>query len=76
MWISEVLLVIDPRNADKNTATDIAAALSSAGAHDVEVGDGGSTVSVTMPTSELSLLQHIDGVSYVRPVHHYFATAR
>ena len=76
MWVSEVLLVIDPRNADRNTADDIAAALHSAGAHAIEIDESGQTVSATMPTSDMSLLQHIAGVSYVRPVHSYFASSQ
>lgn len=76
MWFSDVLLVIDPRNADKNSASDIAAALVAAGASSIEIDESGATVSATMPTTDLSLLQHIDGVSYVRPVHSYFAAER
>jgi hypothetical protein len=76
MWFSEVLLVVNPRNADQNTATDIAAALLSVGATDIEVDDSCSTVSATLPTADLSLLQHIAGVSYVRPVHNYYSAER
>lgn len=62
----EVCVVINPRNADGNSLNDIVSALNEIGASIEHVDTDRHVIEVLVPSSEVSTLQMIDGVSYVR----------
>ena len=48
MWMSEVIIVVDPRNADRNSLNEIAAALVDAGGCVLEIDEGRGVLTVTV----------------------------
>jgi hypothetical protein len=75
MWISEVLVVVDPRNPDRNRVCDIADALADAGAAVSEIDDAHCVVTATLPAAAVALVRAMEGVSYVRPFLTYYCSA-
>ncbi len=73
MWMAHAFILIDPDNADRNTAHDIAAALQVMGCEIDSIDDERHLIEATMPAHELPTVQAMDGVAYVRNVHHYHA---
>jgi len=71
MWMSNCLIVVDRNNADRNSLTDIAAALCDIGAV-VNVDEPEHVIEAAVPSHELPTVKAIDGVSYVRCVFNYF----
>jgi hypothetical protein len=72
MWMSNVLIVIDRNNPDRNSITDLAAAVQETGAEVVNVDDHNLVIEADMPTHEVVTVAAMDGVAYVRNVFSYF----
>jgi hypothetical protein len=72
MWMSNILIVVDRRNADPNSLNDIAAAVREAGATVVAVDEPRHVIEAAIPTRELPTVSAMDGVAYVRCVFNYF----
>lgn len=71
MWMSNVLVVVDRNNADRNGVADIAAALSEAGAAVLGVDERRWLIEATLPSHEVPTVAAMEGVSYVRSVFTY-----
>ncbi len=72
MWMSNVLIVVDRNNPDRNSITDLAAAVREAGASIIEVDEHNLVIEADMPTHEVVVVAAMAGVSYVRSVFSYF----
>lgn len=73
MWMCHALILIDPRNDDRNSAHDIADALRFMGCDVDSIDEDRHLIEACFPSHELATIQAMDGVSYVRNVHHYHA---
>ena len=73
MWMCHALILIDPRNYDGNTAQDIADALRVMGCEVDSIDDERHLIEACFASHELPTIQAMDGVAYVRNVHHYHA---
>jgi hypothetical protein len=72
MWISNVLIVVDRNNPDRNSINDLASAVTEAGATVLAIDDENHVIEADMPTHEVVTVAAMDGVAYVRNVVSYF----
>ncbi len=72
MWMSNVLIVVDRNNPDRNSVTDLAAAVKETGADVINVDHDQLVIEADMPTHEVVVVAAMDGVAYVRNVFSYF----
>jgi hypothetical protein len=72
MWMSNVLIVVDRNNPDRNSLTDLAEAVKIAGAENVSLDEDSQLIEADMPTHEVVVVAAMDGISYVRNVFSYF----
>ena len=72
MWMSNVLIVVDQNNVDRNTLSDLGAAVAEIGASDMITDEANHVIEAVVPSQEVSLIAAMDGVSYVRSVFTYF----
>ena len=75
MWMSEVQIVVDRNNVDRNGLRDIAAAVTDAGAISVEVDEDHHVLTATLPAGAVTFVTAMEGVRYVRPVLTYYRAA-
>ena len=73
MWMCNAYIVVNQKNADRNSVREIASALFEAGAIMLAVDKDSATIEATVPASELSTIQAMEGVAYVRSAFNYFA---
>lgn len=66
MLKSVVTIIACSDNPDKNTPSDIAAAIKDCQGEDVHVAENG-VIEATVPTAALGDIAHMDGVRYIRP---------
>lgn len=72
MWMSNVLIVVDRNNPDRNSLTDLAAAVKETGACIIDVDEHNLLIEADIPTHEVVVIAAMDGVAYVRSVFSYF----
>ncbi len=72
MWMSDILIVVNSKNVDKNGLKEIAGAVGYLGASEVAVDEGSSTLTATIATSHVPTVKHIEGVTYIRPTLSWF----
>jgi hypothetical protein len=72
MWMSNVLIVVDRNNPDRNSITDLASAVKETGADVINVDTDQLVIEADMPTHEVVVVAAMDGVAYVRNVFSYF----
>jgi hypothetical protein len=72
MWMSNVMVVIDPCNADRNCVADLAAAVMETGAECISVDEANGVIEAAVPAHEVPTIVAMVGVSYVRSVFTYF----
>jgi hypothetical protein len=72
MWMSNVLIVIDQNNADKNCVADLAAAVAETGATYINIDAACGIIEAAVPAHEVPTVAAMAGVSYVRSVFTYF----
>ena len=75
MWMTEIQIVVDRNNVDRNGLRDIAAAVSDAGAIAVEVDEDHHVLCATLPASAVHVVTAMEGVRYVRSVLTYYRAA-
>lgn len=75
MWMSEVQIVVDRNNVDRNGLRDIAAAVVDAGAITVEVDEEHHVLTATLPAAAVHIVTAMEGVRYVRSVMTYYRAA-
>jgi hypothetical protein len=73
MWMCNAYIVVNQKNADRNSVREIALALFEAGAIMLAVDEDSATIEATVPAAELPIIEAMEGVSYVRSAFHYFA---
>jgi hypothetical protein len=71
MWISDVLIVVNRDNADRNGLLDIAAAVADTGTSVVHVDEENFVIEAVAPSDVVAIIQAMEGVSYVRCVFSY-----
>ena len=73
MWMSNIFILIDRNNADKNSIAEIAAALAEIGGEVISVDEQRHVIEAAVPAHELATVKAMDGVCYVRCVFNYFS---
>lgn len=73
MWMSNVLIVVDPRNADHNSLADLIAAAIEAGAEIFAVDEQNYVIEAAVPSEQVMVIAAMDGVAYVRSVFAYLS---
>ena len=73
MWMCETCIVIEPKNADGNSLTDLVAALRLAGASVEQVDEERQVIYALVSANDLATIRLMEGVAYVRVVCHYHA---
>ena len=80
MWMSNVYIVVNQNNSDKNSLCDLCAAVCETGATLVGVDEHTHVIEATTPSQEIATIAAMEGVTYVRSVihvhHKRFAKAR
>ena len=71
MMMCDMLIVIDPGHPDRNSLDELAAALLCMGATVVEIDTARHVIEAVVPAPQVATLQHLGGVSYIRPVFSY-----
>jgi hypothetical protein len=71
MWMSDILIVVNQHNVDRNTLLDIAAAVADTGASVVSVDEEAFTIEAAAPADVVGVINAMEGVSYVRCVFSY-----
>jgi hypothetical protein len=74
MWMSNLIVVVDRRNADRNSLLELAAAVAEAGATVISVDEQSHTIEAATPSHEVPTIRAMEGVSYVRSVFNYFVS--
>ena len=72
MWMSNILIVVDRNNPDRNSITDLAAAVKETGAEVIDVDEHNLVIEADIATHEVVTVAAMDGVAYVRSVFSYF----
>lgn len=71
MWMSDVLILVNQQNVDRNSLRDIAAAVADTGANVVSVDEQAFTIEAAAPSSVLAVIAAMEGVTYVRCIFSY-----
>ena len=71
MMMCDMLIVIDPRHPDRNSLDELVGALECMGATIVEIDTARHVIEAVVPAPHVATLDHLGGVSYVRPVFSY-----
>lgn len=71
MMMCDMLIVIDPRHPDRNSLEEVVSALQCMGATVVEIDTSRHVIEAVVPATQVATLEHLGGVSYVRPVFSY-----
>jgi len=71
MWISNVLIVVNRNNADRNGLLDIAAAVADTGTSVLNVDENCFVIEAAAPSAAVPIIQAMEGVTYVRCVFSY-----
>ena len=70
VWMSNVFIVVNRDNADRNSLADITAAVTEIGSV-VTVDEQSHWIEATVPSADLPTISAIEGVSYVRSAFNY-----
>jgi hypothetical protein len=71
MMMCDMLIVIDPKHPDRNSLDELVSALQHMGVTIVEIDADRHVIEAVVPASQVAMLDHLGGVSYVRPVFSY-----
>ena len=72
MWMSDILILVNRDNADRNSLLDIAAAVADTGASVVNVDDEHFTIEAAAPADVVPVINAMEGVTYVRCIFSYY----
>ena len=73
MWMSNLFILVDQRNADRNTMPDIACAVEHVGGKIVNLDEQSYLIEAVVPTRDVPTIAAMEGVAYVRSVFTYIA---
>jgi len=68
---SDILIVADQNNVDKNKLEEIADAVRYGGGNIEEVDTSRCVIEATVDPREIPVIERMEGVSYVRPIFTY-----
>jgi hypothetical protein len=71
-----MLIVIDPKHPDQNSLDEVVCALQCMDATIVEIDTARLVIEAVVPASQVATLEHLGGVSYLRPVFSYHCPPR
>jgi hypothetical protein len=71
MWVSNLLIIVNQNNADRNGLHDIAAAIADTGTDVIHVDEERSAIEAAAPAHATPTIAAMEGVSYVRCVFSY-----
>jgi hypothetical protein len=66
MWMSNVYIVVNQNNWDRNSLCDLCAAVAHAGATVVAVDEHSHVIEAATPAQEVPIIAAMEGVAYVR----------
>jgi hypothetical protein len=75
MWMSDVVIVVNADNADRNGLRDIASAVTDAGATLLDVDETRHVLAATLPAAAVATVWAMEGVTYVRAALTFFVAA-
>lgn len=73
MWMSNILILVDHKNADHNTLADLTAAVVDSGATIYNVDEHNLMIEAAIPAHQLPIVAAMEGVAYVRCLFNYMA---
>lgn len=76
MWMSNLYILVDRNNADQNTLQELSAAVTEAGGTVQSVDEENHLIEATVPSSEISTIAAMEGVSYVRSIFNYYTAPK
>jgi len=74
MWMSNIFIMVNRDNSDRNSLCDLCAAVSEAGATLVAVDEAQHVIEAAIPAQEVPVIAAMEGVSYVRCSFSYIKT--
>ena len=66
MWMSNVYIVVNQNNSDRNSLCDLCDAVTHTGATVVAVDEHNHVIEAATPSQEVPIIAAMEGVSYVR----------
>ena len=72
MWMSDILILVNRKNADRNSLMDIAAAVADTGATVVNIDEELFTIEAAAPAAAVAVIHAMEGVTYVRCIFNYY----
>ena len=75
MWMSNLYIMVNSKNSDRNSLHDLCEAVTHAGATVIHVDEHAHLIEAAIPSHETSTVAAMEGVSYVRSSFNYFAPA-
>ena len=75
MWMSNILILVDRNNADRNEVREIADAVADTGGVVEEVNEERYLIEAAVPSHMVATISAMEGVSYVRVVFSYHCPA-
>ncbi|HZL34034.1 MAG TPA: hypothetical protein VFC78_01915 [Tepidisphaeraceae bacterium] len=73
--MSDLYIMVNRDNADRNSLADLCAAVTEAGGTILNVDEQNHMIEAAAPSSEISTIAAMEGVSYVRSIFNYLSDA-
>jgi hypothetical protein len=73
MWMSNILILVNRNNADRNGLHDIAAAVADTGTDIINIDEERFAIEAAAPAGVVPIIHAMEGVSYVRCVFSYMS---
>ena len=73
MWMCEACIVVEPRNPDGNSLTDLVNAVRDAGASIEQVDEERQVINAIVSANDLATIRMMEGIAYVRVICLYHA---
>ena len=73
MWMTDVLVMVNRQNVDRNGLRDIASAVADSGGTNIETDEENHVIAATVPSTAILDVCAMEGVTYCRQVFSYYA---
>ena len=75
MWMSNIYIMINSRNSDKNSLRDLCSAVSESGATVVSVDEQSNLIEAAIAAHDVPVISAMEGVTYVRCIFSYLSNS-
>jgi hypothetical protein len=72
MWMSNLLILVNRNNADRNSLIDLTSAVRETGATVLDVDESNHLIEAAAPLHAVATITAMEGVCYVRSVFNYY----